>query len=398
MNGGEHKFRDLARRMPDTDTLAPLVTVILPCRNEIRSIRACLESILGQASPEGGFEVIIADGMSDDGTRDVLREFLSERGMNSAGTDLPPATQGVSLRVIDNPGRIVSTGLNRAIREAKGQIIVRMDSHTVYAGDYLKACVECLLATGADNVGGPARTKAEGYQQKAIAAAYHSPFAVGGARFHDVDYEGPVDTVTYGCWWRDSFERFGMFDEELVRNQDDEHNLRIQRKGGRIWQSPTIRSWYYPRASLAALCRQYSQYGYWKVCVIRKHVLPASWRHLVPAGFVAGLLLLSLAGLGWEFMMAYGGQRGGGNSSGPQALNWPWFGLKILLTVYAAAILLASLWTAKRKGWALIGILPVVFPCYHVPYGWGFLRGILDFGLRRRKTSDGVFTRLTRGE
>jgi succinoglycan biosynthesis protein ExoA len=196
--------------------------------------------------------------------------------------------------VIDNPGRIVSTGLNSAIKAARGEIVVRMDAHTEYAPDYVQQCVAVLQETGADNVGGPARTRAETYLEKAVAAAYHSRFAVGGARFHDVNYEGWVDTVTYGCWRREAFDRFGYFDEELVRNQDDEHNLRIIRDGGKIWQSPKIRSWYRPRGSLSALFKQYMQYGYWKVRVIQKHKLPASWRHLVPGAFVLALLVLIL--------------------------------------------------------------------------------------------------------
>jgi len=160
------------------------------------------------------------------------------------------------IRVIANPKRIVSAGLNEAIRAAEGEIIVRMDAHTEYAPDYVINCVSALLKSGADNVGGPARTKAETWMERAIAAAYHSPFAVGGALFHNVEYEGYVDTVPYGCWWKSSFERYGLFDDELARNQDDEHNLRIIRGGGRIWQTPQIKSWYRQRGSLGALFRQ----------------------------------------------------------------------------------------------------------------------------------------------
>src|SRR4029453_11974231 len=132
-----------------------------------------------------------------------------------------------------------------------------------------------LRETDADNVGGPAHTKGIGYLQSAICAAYHSPFAVGGARFHQVDYEGDVDTVTYGCWPRKVFDQIGFFDEEFIRNQDDEFNLRLTRMGGKLWQSPRIKSWYRPRNSLRSLFRQYMQYGYWKVRVIQKHKIPA---------------------------------------------------------------------------------------------------------------------------
>ena len=147
--------------------------------------------------------------------------------------------------------------------------------------------------TGADNVGGAARTKATGYMQSAVSLAYHSPLSVGGARFHNVDHEGYVDTVPYGCWRKDKLISLGLFDEELIRNQDDELNSRIVRQQGKIWQSSRIRSWYQPRSSLSALFRQYSQYGYWKVRVIQKHKQPASWRHLIPGAWLGSLVLLA---------------------------------------------------------------------------------------------------------
>jgi glycosyltransferase involved in cell wall biosynthesis len=292
-------------------------------------------------------EVIIADGMSDDGTREILRK----------------ACHGaLKIRVIDNPGKIVSTGLNAGIRAAEGSVILRMDAHTEYSPDYVRRCAALLDSTGADNVGGPARTKPGTYMEGAIAAAYHSPFSVGGAKFHDVGYEGYVDTVTYGCWRKGAFERFGYFDEDLVRNQDDEHNLRIIRGGGKVWQSPAIESWYRPRGSLPALFKQYMQYGYWKVRVIQKHKIPASWRHLVPSAFLLTLMLLLLSTFIW-----------------PMA----WGLLASALGAYVLAILAASLWTAARTNWTFLPALPLVFPCYHFGYGYGFLRGLLDFAVFR---------------
>jgi GT2 family glycosyltransferase len=195
------------------------------------------------------------------------------------------------VRTIDNPRRVVSPGLNAAIRAARGAIVIRMDAHTSYAPDYCRRCVAELERTGADNVGGPARTRTQGTRARAFAAAYHSPFSTG-ARFHDENYEGWIDTVPYGCWRKETLERLGLFDETLVRNQDDELNLRLIRAGGKIWQSPDIVSWYSPRATLTALFLQYFQYGFWKAAVVRKHRLPGSWRHLVPVAFVLTHILL----------------------------------------------------------------------------------------------------------
>ena len=303
--------------------------------------------------------MIVADGMSTDGTRETLAEL---------------ACQDARVRVVDNPRRIASSGLNAAIRQARGDIIVRMDAHTEYAPDYARTCVSVLESTGADNVGGAARTRASDYFQRAVSAAYHCPLVIGGARFHIVDYEGYVDTVVYGCWWRSVFERFGYFDEELVRNQDDEFNLRIVRNGGRIWQSARIRSWYQPRASFADLFKQYSQYGYWKVRVIQKHRLPASWRHLVP-----GVFLLALAGLGALACFS-------------RVALWAWLGV---LAAYALFSLAASFNSASRDGWKLLPVLPAVVGCYHFGYGYGFLRGLLDFVVRGKGgvASFGTLTR-----
>ena len=383
----------------------PAVSVVLACRNEAVHIEDCLRSILGQEEPEGGFEVIVADGMSSDGTREIL-----ERIAAVSGREVPPSSRiapqlstlnshlsvasgqwsvvsSPSVRLIDNPGRIVAAGLNAAIRVARGDIIVRMDAHTAYAPDYLKECVKVLKHSGADNIGGPARTKADAYLQKAVAAAYHSRFSVGGARFHNAGYEGLVDTVTYGCWRKEAFEKFGHFDEDLPRNQDDEHNLRIIRGGGKIYQSPKIRSWYRPRGSLRMLFKQYTHYGYWKVRVIQKHKLPASWRHLVPGTFVLTLMLLFL--LSCIGLMTT--DRGLlASISGLSSVL-----LLCLLAIYGLCLFGASLLTAAKTEWRLLPVLPLVFPCYHLGYGWGFLRGVWDFVIRR-KGAHKSFEALTR--
>ena len=321
----------------------PTVSIIVPCRNEQAHIHARVRSILRQDLPPEEFEIIVADGMSGDGTRDILQQLAAE---------------APCLRVIDNPGRIVSTGLNTAIRVARGSVIVRMDAHTEYASDYVRQCLTVLRETGADNVGGPARTKSQGTLQSAICVAYHSPFAVGGARFHQVEYEGYVDAVPYGCWPRKVFDQIGLFDEELVRNQNDEFNLRLTWVGGKIWQSPRIQSWYRPRSSLRCLFRQYMQYGYWKVRVIQKHRMPASVRHLLPGSFALVLIVLPLLSLWWP------------------VAAWAWLGL---IGLYSMCNVTVSLLIAARQAWILLPLLPLAFACYHCSYGYGFLRGVWDF-------------------
>jgi glycosyltransferase involved in cell wall biosynthesis len=363
----------------------PEVSIILPCRNERKHIEACLRDILAQEPlPDGGMcEVLVADGMSEDGTREIISRV---------------AQSDPRVRLIDNPGRIVSSGLNAAISIARGAIVIRMDAHTEYAPDYVRECVAVLRESHADNVGGPWRARGVNRIERAIAAAFQSSFSSGGARAHDVDYEGELDTVYLGCWHRETLLAIGLFDEGLVRNQDDELNyrlvsadkmpfdetmvrteddelnLRISHQGGRVWQSPRIRSWYRPRSSLATLFWQQLQYGYWKVRVIQKHKRPASIRHLVPGGFVAVLFSFGAIGLIW---------------------HPAWWAAGALLLAYLFANFAASVHCAVKNELVLLPILPAVFGAYHFGYGIGFLCGILDFGIRH-KGSGAAFTSLTR--
>jgi succinoglycan biosynthesis protein ExoA len=338
-----------------------IVSVISPCRNEAAHIGPFLESVLAQRLPAGvTLEVLIADGQSDDGTRESLDRY---------------ANAYPGIEVLDNPRRIVSTGLNAAIRRARGDVILRMDAHTIYAPDYIKECLRCLDKTGADNVGGPWVAKGSGYISEAIARAFSSPLVSGGGKAHRAAYEGPVDTVYLGCWPRQTFEKIGLFDEDFVRTQDSELNLRILRGGGKIWQTPAIRSWYIPRPSLTQLARQYTQYGYWKARVIKKHKLPASVRQLVPGGFLAALLVLAVL---------------------TPFVSWAGIAFASLVLAYAAAVGVGSLLTCAAPGqWKLLPIMPLVFAVYQLSYGYGFWRGVIDFIVRQRE-GDKRLSALTR--
>jgi succinoglycan biosynthesis protein ExoA len=326
------------------------VSVIIPCRNEIQHIRAFLDSLLRQELGGIEMEIVIADGMSEDGTREVLDEF---------------AQKFETVRIIENPGKIVSTGLNRAIRRACGEIIIRMDAHTIYAPDYVRSCVEVLHETKSDNVGGPALTRADGYIAKAIALGFHTPFASGGAKFRNPRYEGPVDTVMYGCWRKSTLERTGLFDEELVRSQDYELNIRLASRGGTLWQSPRIAYWYRPRSTLCGLFRQYFQYGFWKVAAVRKHGKNESWRNLVPGSCLLAAIMLLLC--------ASAANLGG-------AIWWRNVFLTDLFSLaglYCVASLAQACSVARREGARFLPVLPVVFATYHFSYALGFVLALL---------------------
>ena len=332
------------------------ISIVVACRNESVHMRAFMNSLLQQDLNGFNWEIIIADGQSDDGTRELLTATASADSR---------------ISIINNPLRIVAAGLNAAIRSARGDIILRMDAHTEYARDYVRKCVDTLESTDADNVGGPARTKAEGLKARAIQAAYHSRFSTGGARFHDEHYSGYVDTLPYGCWRKEVLEQLGLFDERLVRNQDDELNLRLIRQGGRIWQSSDIMSWYHTRTTFSSLFRQYFQYGFWKVPVIRKHRLPGSWRQLVPVSFVLANIVLLLAAVATAVV---------GSVPLEKKVLLAWI---LLLAAHLVACLFAACLAAQRYGWQLLLYLPLCFVVFHLSYGLGFLCGLAYWPLAK---------------
>lgn len=330
--------------MPGRDRL-PIVSVVMPVRNEAGFIARSLGCVLAQDYPSDRMEVIVADGMSDDGTRELVHAA---------------ARRDRRVRLVDNKGRIAPTALNAALAGARGTIIVRVDGHTEIASDYVRQCVLELERTGADNVGGRMEAEGSGAVRRAIAAATSSPFGVGGARFHYSKAEEWVDTVYLGAWRRATFDNLGLFDEELVRNQDDEFNYRLRAAGGRILLSPRIHSRYYGRSSLSSLARQYFQYGFWKVRVLQKHPLQMRLRQFVPPLFVLALIATSALVLAFPAAPA----------------------TRLLVLGLAAIYLLADAAAAvvetRRQG-ASPALLALVFPILHVAYGTGFLAGLVRF-------------------
>ncbi len=335
--------------MTPLDTM-PFATVIIPVLNERDHIAQCLDSVLAQEPlVEGAVEILIVDGLSDDGTREIIRRYAGEHP---------------SIRMLDNPERIQAVGLNTAIRAAQGRIILRMDAHTDYSLDYVRQCVECLTVSSAECVGGAARTKSFGYIGEAVRLAYHSPFAVGPIKFHRPDYEGYVDTVPYGCWKKSTLLELGLYDEGLARAEDHELNLRLTRSGKRILQSPRIRSWYYPRRSFQELFTQYMQYGYWKFKVLQKHKRPASLRHVVPILFITALLAGVFLGL---FDPRF------------------WVVPTLILSAYLTMILVGSVVICRSTdNRRYFPVMPITLACYHFAYGIGSLVGLVDFFILRR--------------
>jgi glycosyltransferase involved in cell wall biosynthesis len=322
----------------------PFVSIVIPCRNEVSYIAACLGSILAGDYPADRLEILVADGQSDDGTREILRDY---------------AAQHPRITVLDNYLLTTPAALNLAIRAASGSVVVRMDGHVLYPPDYLRRLVEALEETGADNVGGVLETVPANNTPtaRAIALGLAHPFGVGNSHFRTGTRERrEVDTVPFGCFRREIFDRIGLFDEELVRNQDDEFNFRLIARGGRVLLLPEVNCRYFARRSFRQVASMYYQYGYFKPLVGRKVGRIMTVRQLVPSLLIAGL-------------------------AGSSALSGSVPGAAVafasIAAIYAGCVLACSAVAARadlRCGLALAA----VFPTLHFSYGLGYIRGIYD--------------------
>jgi succinoglycan biosynthesis protein ExoA len=324
----------------------PVVSVIIPCYNEVKTIGLLLEALANQVYALEQIEVLVVDGLSTDGSPEKIAE--SRRRWPD-----------LSLRMIENPRRVIPSALNLGISKAIGRYIIRLDAHCVPDEHYIMRCVELLEADVADNVGGRwiIAPGADTFAAQAIAAASSHPFGVGDAHYRYAEKAAYVDTVPFGAFRRDLFDQIGLYDDMLLANEDYDLNYRIRRAGGRIYLSPDITTRYYARSSLPALARQFFRYGWWKTRMLRKYPESIRWRQLVPPLFVAafvGLVFSSiLHGLPrlvlWALLASYG------------ALN-----------VYFSALLIRQ----KRADWRVGLWLPAVFATMHISWGSGFLAGL----------------------
>ncbi len=332
-----------------TSITRPFVSIVIPCRNEAGYIAGCLDSILASEYPRERFEILVADGRSDDGTRQILSRYVAEHSC---------------ITMLDNPQAITPAALNLAIRAASGSVVVRMDAHVLYPPDYVRRLVEALEETGADNVGGVLETvpAEDTPTARAIALGLSHPFGVGNSHFRTGTRERrEVDTVPFGCYRRETFDRVGLFDEELIRNQDDEFNFRLIARGGRVLLLPEVSCRYVARRSFRQVARMYYQYGYFKPLVARKVGRVMTVRQLVPSLLIAALL--GSAGL----------------SAWVPGAGAAFASIAAIYGVFVLACSVATAGTDLRCGLALAA----VFPILHFSYGFGFIRGIYDHLLAR---------------
>ncbi len=325
------------------EEISPTVSIIVPCRNEAAFIDRCLGSIYSFTPVEGGMEVIVVDGLSEDGTREILAQWVRRHP---------------NLKVLDNPKGIVPTAMNMGIKEAKGEWIVWLDAHAEYPKNYLQQCIETSCRTGADNVGGIVRTLTRDDSREAllVQALTTHRFGVGTAKFRQNTLEGPADTVPYGCFKRPLFAQIGLYHEALVRNQDYEFNRRMGRAGKRIWLDPKIEIHYYNQSSLRGLLHQSFLTAQWNAWMWYLSPYTFTPRHAVPAVFVLVLMILLCA-----------------TAAHPLAS----YSLLLLLVLYTSFALIASGQQSVRYGAWMAPVLPFLFFIYHVSYGLGTLWGIM---------------------
>ena len=320
-----------------------MVSVVIPCFNEKAHIELCVRSILAQEPLPGGFEIIVADGLSTDGTRDILWKLAAEYRQ---------------LRVVDNPRRITPCAMNSGIRAARGQYVAILGAHTEYASNYLQVCAELLEAhPEVCCTGGPIISVGRGAFGQAVAAVMSHPLGVGNAKHRHPNYEGYAEGACFPMFRRNVFDKIGVYDESLIRNQDDEFNFRLAQHGEKVFISPRARCTYFVRETPRYLFRQYFQYGFWRVAVLRKHRLPASLRQIVPPLFMSFMLAVAILGLslpGWWRLTA-----------------------GVLPMVYSATLLLVGAWEVGKAGLRVAALFPVAAAIMHVAYAAGFVRGLL---------------------
>jgi glycosyltransferase involved in cell wall biosynthesis len=327
----------------------PAVSIVVPCLDEEGTITKLLQAISEQSYDLNAVEVLVVDGLSTDRTRDKIAEFQSQN-------------PGLSIRVIDNPGRLIPAALNKGIAAAQGEFIIRLDAHSVPQRDYVERSIASLEAGKGWNVGGvwDIQPGKESWIAKSIAIAAAHPLGVGDARYRYTDQAASVETVPFGAFKRSLIGEVGGFDESLQANEDYEFNTRIRKAGGTVWLDPDIRSTYFARPTLAQLANQYARYGFWKVRMLRRFPDTIRWRQAIPPVFVASLLILI-----------------------PASFAWPWAKLALQVGMVSYALLLSFVGIQKAiqyNQFLLAAGIPLAMMTMHISWGAAFLWSLIFSG------------------
>lgn len=315
------------------------ISVVMPVYNEEKYIENCIESLLLQDYPKECMEWIFVDGMSSDKTRLIIDRYIEQYPK--------------MIKLLSNPNRTVPYAMNIGIREAKGKYIVRLDAHADYNCDYISKCIHYLETTDADNVGGVAETKSKGFIGNAIAKMLSSRFGVGNSEFRTNGESGYVDTVPFGAFRKEVFEKWGGYDERLTRNQDNEMNYRIRKNGGKIYLASDIKLSYYCRDSIKGISDMAMKNGMWNVITMKLCPGSMGLRHFIPLMFLMSLIVLPIIGMFW-------------------------YPIRVLfVTEMILYLSLDCMFSAnKSKGIREFSLLILLFPIFHITYGAGSLKGV----------------------
>ena len=316
------------------------VSVIIPVYNEERYIQRCIESLINQSYPRDKMEWIVIDGNSDDRTYEILSHFLGQ----------------YPIRILSNPKRTTPSSLNMGIKEANGVYLIRFDAHAFFPPDYIENCVNCLEATDADNVGGYVETVAEGFWGKAIAKVLSSRFGVGDSRFRIGGESGYVDTVPFGAFRREVFKKVGLFDEDMIRSEDNDINARIQQNGGKVFLSEKIHSIYFCRDTVPALLKQGLLNGNTLFQTIWRNPGAMRLRHFVPFFFLLSIIILPIISI--------------------FSLPVRWLFTSELFFYFLLDIVFSFFYGNPENGIVTLWL----YPLFHLTYGLGSLLGL--FGIR----------------
>jgi len=321
------------------------VSVVMPIYNESKYIAECIDSLLLQDYPLDDMEWIFVDGCSTDNTKEIISGYIEKY-------------PGL-IRLLDNPNKTVPYAMNIGIKASRGKYIVRLDAHADYVSDYISKCVYYLDTTDADNVGGVIETKARSKMGGRIALMLSSKFGVGNSNFRTNGESGYVDTVPFGAFRREVFDRVGFYDERLTRNQDNEMNWRIRKNGGKIYMSRDIKLTYYCRDTIGSIARMAVQNGRWNVITMRLCPGSMGLRHFVPLVFLLSLIVMPiLSALLYPFALLFAAEA---------------FLYTLLDVLFSAKL---SFSAENDNPIVAFAVLLVLFPVFHVCYGFGSLLGI----------------------
>lgn len=322
-----------------------MVSVVIPCLNEEKYIKRLMVALSKQTFSLEKIEVIIADGESQDRTVELIRTFISEN-------------PNLKIKIVNNSKKNIPSALNLAIKSSTGEIIIRMDAHSVPHEDYIKYCVEDLELNKGMNVGGLwlIKPSKDNWISESIALAASHPFGVGDAKYRYSKESAYVETVPYGSFFRSTFDKIGFFNEELLVNEDYEFNVRISNFGGKIFFDPRIKIDYYARGDFSSLAKQYWRYGYWKFKMLQIFPDTIRWRQAIPPLFVVSLIFLAIASIFLPLALS---------------LLLGEFGIYLLLLVIGSLRIVID----KNK-WIFILGIPFSIMVMHFSWGLGFLTSI----------------------